>query len=125
MSNFEEIAKLLGEGFFADKIVGLKDKLEEPELQRVKDYIHAVKRSRGLLNSDKLGTLDDLHKLTRFYEWFSLRYGQQKVRNKQEANSVFITVLHNLYLKLETRLDFFGWLQKKTLDEVSDLMPQG
>jgi len=118
----EKIAVLLGEGFFADKIVSLKDRLEEPDLMRIKEFVHSVKTARKMLNSDHLGTLEDLHNLTRFHTWFSLRYGQQKVKNKQEAEDVFRTVLDNIYLDLDTRLDFYGWLQKITLTEVSGML---
>lgn len=118
----EKIAVLLGEGFFADKIVSLKDRLEKPDLIRVKEFVLSVQTARKMLNSDKLGTLDNLHSLTRFHTWFSLRHGQQKVKNKQEAEDVFRTVLDNLVLDLDTRLDFYGWLQQMTLTEVSELI---
>lgn len=120
--SFEKIANLLGEGFFADKVVSLKGSIQDLELKRVAGYVSDIRKGRKAVESDGYCDLVELHRLNRFYEWFSLRHGQRKVKTKEEADTIFETTLNNVYLDLKTRLDFFSWLQKKTLNETSRLM---
>jgi len=122
MEDFKEIAKLIGEGFFADKVVRLKSSIQDLELKRVAEYVADIRKGRKTVESDGYCNLVELHRLNRFYEWFSLRHGQRKVKTKEEADTIFETTLNNVYLDLKTRLDFFSWLQRKTLNETSRLM---
>jgi hypothetical protein len=120
MKNLEKIAALLGEGFFADKVVSTDVNTSE---EYGKEYYMDVLLAKISMDKNKSVDLDKLHRLVRFYSWFLERFGSVKVKSKKEAVNFFYNKLEELRdVKSKNRLDFFKWLQQKTLNETSELM---
>ena len=115
---FKKITNLLGEGFFADRVVSENDRIA------VMKYGHSILEARIALNSTKLNlrTLLSLRKYIRFRKWIRETYGEKKFKNVEEAEAFVEEKIKDLIEFREGWKDFFKWLQKKTLDETSGLI---
>ena len=118
LKNFKEMAKLLGEGFFADRVVNENDRIA------VMNYGHSILEARIALDSTKLSLrkLLFLGRYIRFRKWIEEEYGKKKFKNVEEAEAFVEERIKDLIEFREGWKDFFRWLQKETLDETSRLM---
>ncbi|TET25819.1 MAG: hypothetical protein E3J73_05560 [Candidatus Bathyarchaeum sp.] len=119
MFELEETSKLLGEGFFADKVVNMTQQMSLIEAGK---YYDGIRKALNSLEQDEFCNIEDLHKLNRFYEWFLDRYGKRTIATKALALEFFDKKLEELIGNYVIRQDFFKWLQKTTLNETSRLM---
>lgn len=114
--DFEETAKILGEGFLADRIV------DEKNIDRAKEYINGIVRGRKF-NTDNVITetiFEDMHNYLRFMKWIAIEY--EKKEQIKTQREFLDTKLDELVNCKGCWLDFFKWLQRETLTEVSRLM---
>lgn len=112
---FKKISELLGEGFFADHLTKTRNKSD------IEMYVSNIKRGYLVLNTGEID-LQSLHRFIRFITWINFRYGQVVVKSKKEAVAFLNDKIESLITDSAIQDEFFGWLQKITLNETSRLM---
>jgi len=119
MIDMEKTAELLGEGFMADRIV------EEENKTMANNYGADIIEGRKMMKSDKFNVADvflKIHRYCRFMSWLSSTYGEKKFKHQRQATTFLKTKMLEI-LKCEGDwINFFKWLQKKTLEETSHLL---
>ena len=114
----KETAKLLGEGFFADRVINENDKVA------VRNYGYSILEAKNTMDSEKMSlkSLLSLHCYVRFLTWIGEEYGKEKFKSETEAQTFLVERINDLlYFRVGWK-NFFRWLQKKTLEETSELM---
>lgn len=119
-----ELSDILGEGFFADRVYRQKDFISASH------YAIEVKIAREKILGEILGkkslnthwTLEGLHKLNRFYDWFHKTYGNTECHNYGEAENFLIDKLEAIGKDTPDFVSFWSYLREITLSEGSKIM---
>jgi len=119
-----ELSDILGEGFFADRVFNEKDFISAFH------YVREIKAAREEILEEILGkkslnthwTLEGLHKLNRFYDWFHKNYGNTECHNYGEAENFLIDKLEAIGKDTSDFVSFWSYLRNVTLSEGSKIM---
>jgi len=115
---YKKIAELFGEGFFADRVIAESDK------KSVRQYGYRIIEGRSALDAEKMSLklLLSINHYVRFLAWIREEHGKKEFKSDAEAQTFLAERINDLLYFREGWKDFFKWLQKKTLDEISRLV---
>jgi len=113
---FNELSKIISEGFLADYIINSED------CSKAVEYAKDMAKGRKVIHTGTASNLKCLHRYNRFLKWIIITYGDQKFKDATQVQNFLTRKLNELLTCTGDWKSFYQWLQKETLCETSKMI---